>query len=208
MVVGTTSECHAGSDERLRGHDRGPMTRTPRLVRGPGRPATAGTTSTGSTRPRGPESRCRATSTRNVPGRTSRRRRAGGSRPRPRTASRRCRTRHRRVRRRITRGARSGAVRRAWCRPENVPGVDEQPCRGMICRTDDLGYAVATSRAIGRTLGGGGQAFCGKPSSMPPCEGSSQRLVIALPRVKKCTPSVPWAWLSPNSDAFQPPKLK
>ena len=36
--------------------------------------------------------------------------------------------------------------------------------------------------------------------------GSSQRLVTTLPRVKKCTPSMPWAWVSPNSDDFQPPK--
>jgi len=49
--------------------------------------------------------------------------------------------------------------------------------------------------------------FWGNPSSMPPWLGSSQRLVMALPRVKKCTPSVPWAWLSPKSEAFQPPKL-
>ena len=49
--------------------------------------------------------------------------------------------------------------------------------------------------------------FCGKPSSMPPWLGSSQRLVMAFCRVKNCTPSMPWAWLSPNSDAFQPPKL-
>ena len=55
--------------------------------------------------------------------------------------------------------------------------------------------------------GPGGQAFCGKPSSIPPWLGSSHRLVMALPRVKKCTPSVPWAWLSPNREAFQPPKL-
>jgi hypothetical protein len=42
---------------------------------------------------------------------------------------------------------------------------------------------------------------------MPPWPGSIQRLVMALPRVEKCAPSVPWAWLSPNGDAFQPPKL-
>jgi hypothetical protein len=49
--------------------------------------------------------------------------------------------------------------------------------------------------------------FWGKPRLRPPWLGSSQRLVMALPRVKKCTPSVPWAWLSPNSEFFQPPKL-
>ena len=37
---------------------------------------------------------------------------------------------------------------------------------------------------------------------MPPWLGSSQRVVTALPRVKKCTPSVPWAWVSPNSEAL------
>ena len=53
----------------------------------------------------------------------------------------------------------------------------------------------------------GAYLFWGKPSSMPPWLGSSQRLVIALPRVKKCTPSMPWAWASPNSEAFQPPAV-
>ena len=52
-----------------------------------------------------------------------------------------------------------------------------------------------------------GYLFCGKPSSMPPWLGSSQRLVMALPRVKNCTPSAPWACVSPNSEDFQPPKL-
>ncbi len=52
---------------------------------------------------------------------------------------------------------------------------------------------------------GAGQAFCGKPRLMPPWLGSSQREVTALPRVKKPTPSVPWAWVSPNSEFFQPP---
>ncbi len=50
------------------------------------------------------------------------------------------------------------------------------------------------------------QEFCGKPRLMPPWLGSSQRLVTTLPRVKKWTPSVPWAWLSPKSELFQPPK--
>src|SRR5690625_163343 len=48
--------------------------------------------------------------------------------------------------------------------------------------------------------------FCGKPRLMPPCDGSDHRVVTALPRVKKCTPSAPWAWVSPNSEFFQPPK--
>src|SRR5699024_4672722 len=49
-------------------------------------------------------------------------------------------------------------------------------------------------------------SFCGKPRLMPPWDGSSHRVVTALPRVKNCTPSVPWAWVSPNSEFFQPPK--
>ena len=36
--------------------------------------------------------------------------------------------------------------------------------------------------------------------------GSIHRVVTTLPRVKKWTPSVPWAWVSPNSERFQPPK--
>ena len=53
------------------------------------------------------------------------------------------------------------------------------------------------------------QTFCGNPSSRPPCgrlAGSIHRVVTTLPRVKKCTPSAPWAWVSPSSDRFQPPK--
>ena len=50
------------------------------------------------------------------------------------------------------------------------------------------------------------QAFCGKPRFSPPWLGSNQREVITLPRVKKCRPSTPWAWVSPNSEFFQPPK--
>src|SRR3712207_6895006 len=50
------------------------------------------------------------------------------------------------------------------------------------------------------------QAFCGKPRFRPPWLGSSQRLVMTLPRVKKCTPSAPWACVSPNRLFFHPPK--
>ncbi|SES70555.1 hypothetical protein SAMN04488546_0200 [Geodermatophilus poikilotrophus] len=53
---------------------------------------------------------------------------------------------------------------------------------------------------------GGRQAFCGNPRFRPPWLGSSQRLVITLPRVKKCTPSAPCAWVSPKRLFFQPPK--
>jgi hypothetical protein len=52
----------------------------------------------------------------------------------------------------------------------------------------------------------GVQTFCGNPRLSPPWLGSSQREVITLPRVKKLTPSMPWAWLSPNREFFQPPK--
>src|SRR6185503_4514354 len=37
---------------------------------------------------------------------------------------------------------------------------------------------------------------------------SSHRLVTTFVRVKKCTPSVPYAWLSPNNEFFQPPNEK
>ena len=67
-------------------------------------------------------------------------------------------------------------------------------------------WRVACRHASSRERGGA-YLFWGKPSSMPPWLGSSQRLVMALPRVKNCTPSAPWACASPNSDAFQPPKL-
>jgi hypothetical protein len=50
------------------------------------------------------------------------------------------------------------------------------------------------------------QPFVGKPRLRPPWLGSNHRLVTTLPRVKKWTPSVPCAWLSPNSEFFQPPK--
>ena len=51
-----------------------------------------------------------------------------------------------------------------------------------------------------------GQSCCGKPRSIP-CrvDGSGQRAVTTLPRVKKWIPSTPWAWVSPNSEDFQPP---
>ena len=49
------------------------------------------------------------------------------------------------------------------------------------------------------------QPWVGKPRLMPPWLGSSQREVTTLPRVKKCTPSGPCAWVSPNSELFQPP---
>ena len=50
------------------------------------------------------------------------------------------------------------------------------------------------------------QAFCGKPRLRPPWLGSSHRLVMTLPRVKKCTPSAPCACASPKRLFFQPPK--
>jgi len=69
-----------------------------------------------------------------------------------------------------------------------LPGVSMEP--GQLTETPPQGC----------------QAFCGKPRLSPPWLGSSQREVMTLPRVKKCTPSVPWAWLSPNREFFQPPK--
>jgi hypothetical protein len=51
----------------------------------------------------------------------------------------------------------------------------------------------------------GDQSFWGKPRLTPPWLGSSQRAVTTLPRVKNCTPSSPWAWLSPKRLFFQPP---
>ena len=51
----------------------------------------------------------------------------------------------------------------------------------------------------------GGQTFCGNPRLIPPWLGSSHREVTTLPRVKKLTPSTPWAWASPNREDFQPP---
>ena len=49
------------------------------------------------------------------------------------------------------------------------------------------------------------QPFVGKPRLRPPWLGSSHREVTTLPLVKKCTPSRPYAWVSPNNDDFQPP---
>ena len=40
---------------------------------------------------------------------------------------------------------------------------------------------------------------------MPPCEGSSQREVIAFSRVKNGIACVPYAFASPKSEFFQPP---
>src|SRR6266536_1411805 len=54
----------------------------------------------------------------------------------------------------------------------------------------------------GRT---GAQSLRGKPRFTPPCDGSSQREVTTLVRVKKCMPSGPYAWVSPNNESFQPP---
>ncbi len=43
---------------------------------------------------------------------------------------------------------------------------------------------------------------------MPPCDGSSQREVIAFSRVKKCTACGPYAFVSPKSESFHPPNEK
>ena len=52
---------------------------------------------------------------------------------------------------------------------------------------------------------GAAQSFWGKPRLRPPWLGSSQRDVTTLPRVKKWTPSIPCACVSPKREAFQPP---
>ena len=70
--------------------------------------------------------------------------------------------------------------------------AQQQPGTGGV-----LGQRLPRRRA--------GQSFWGKPRLRPPWLGSSQREVTTLPRVKKCTPSVPCAWLSPNRLFFQPP---
>ena len=43
---------------------------------------------------------------------------------------------------------------------------------------------------------------------MPPCDGSSHRLVTAFSRVKKLTASGPYAFALPNMESFHPPKEK
>ena len=57
-----------------------------------------------------------------------------------------------------------------------------------------------------KRVNAGAQPLVGNPRLRPPWLGSSQRDVTTFPRVKKCTPSRPCAWVSPNNDDFQPPK--
>ena len=98
--------------------------------------------------------------------------------------------------------SRSSAARRALM-------LDCTVCISWAARV--IPPAPATARKIRRSessmrdLHPEDQAFCGKPRLIPPWLGSSQREVTTLPRVKKCTPSVPCAWVSPNSEFFQPP---
>lgn len=89
---------------------------------------------------------------------------------------------------------RSGPFAVRW-QPQ-VGGASGAPCRA-------LRQACGVTRSASRVQR---HAFWGKPRLMPPWLGSSQREVTTLPRVKKCTPSVPWAWVSPNRLFFQPPK--
>ena len=70
----------------------------------------------------------------------------------------------------------------------------------------DLLRAVTPPEAAAARSGLVPQRWVGKPRSTPPWLGSGHRVVTTLPRVKKWTPSVPWAWESPKSDCFQPPK--
>ncbi len=57
-------------------------------------------------------------------------------------------------------------------------------------RADAAGHGPAQDRGAAQDFGRG-QEFVGKPRLMPPWEGSSQRWVTALPRVKNRTPSSP-----------------
>ncbi len=58
----------------------------------------------------------------------------------------------------------------------------------------------------GRLSGQASQELCGMEKSRP-SEVVGQREVTVLPRVKKCTPSMPCMLLSPNAESPQPPKL-
>ncbi len=95
------------------------------------------------------------------------------------------------------------------------PGPPALPTRLHL--PNSPGSQLRKLPAAGRPVGappaafasrGGSQAqsFCGKPRFRPPWLGSSQRWVTTLPRVKKCTPSLPCAWVSPKSEFFHPPK--
>ena len=100
--------------------------------------------------------------------------------------------------------------RRAAASPRASPGAvyrrrdsPPQDGQGAVVPTDAIGILSVETPCSSQMKA---QAFWGKPSSMPPWLGSSQRLVTTLPRVKKCTPSMPWAWVSPKRLFFQPPK--
>jgi hypothetical protein len=79
-------------------------------------------------------------------------------------------------------------------------------CSGRGFGISRTGGGLTTSRKPLTCSYASGQVFCGNPRLIPPWLGSNQRAVTTFPRVKKCTPSTPWAWLSPNSEDFQPPK--
>lgn len=92
-----------------------------------------------------------------------------------------------------------GALRRA------VAAAGRWSVRRAVSRA--VSAALCQARGVTRSVSRVQcHAFWGKPRLMPPWLGSSQRDVTTLPRVKKCTPSVPWAWVSPNRLFFQPPK--
>src|SRR3954452_12494032 len=75
----------------------------------------------------------------------------------------------------------------------------------LAAATDGAGLTAAPPIADSTAPASWSQSCVGKPRLIPPWDGSSQREVTTLPRVKKCTPSVPCAWVSPNNEFFQPP---
>jgi hypothetical protein len=109
----------------------------------------------------------------------------------------------RRTRRTPRRAAGPGRTRRTPRRAAGPGRTRRTPRRAAgpgRTRNGPAGRGPRSSRAARP-----GQVCVGKPRFTPPCDGSSHRLVITLPRVKKCTPSAPCACVSPNSDDFQPP---
>ena len=66
-----------------------------------------------------------------------------------------------------------------------------RPARALAPDADPSGTAAASEAPPRTVSGGAGQEFVGNPRLMPPWEGSGQRWVTALPRVKNRTPSSP-----------------
>ncbi len=86
------------------------------------------------------------------------------------------------------------------------PGVHDADATDPDQPEREVSHDVSWRSVATRAGRGAAQSFCGKPRLRPPWLGSSQREVMTLPRVKKWTPSMPWAWLSPKSEFFHPPK--